>query len=130
MRAFAPREASLRTSASASGRVLYAASWMVQIPRGVDSLAAGVFVAGARAAGSSFGASVGVDAVAPVSTWGAVAGLGTVLARAPVAAAVLDVRGGGEEMTLGEPDDRPLGATVLGAGVAAVAVAVAAQCAP
>ena len=46
MRAFTPRDASLLTSRSASGRVLYAASWMVQIPRGADS----------RGAGSGFGA--------------------------------------------------------------------------
>ena len=51
MRAFTPRPDSFFTRRSASARVLYAASWMVQTPRG--GLAFGAVAFSERRAGSS-----------------------------------------------------------------------------
>src|SRR5215211_7819704 len=74
MRAFTPRVASLRTSCSASGRVLYAASWMVQMPRGADVLPAGAFAARSVAVDSFFDTAGGVDVDIVVSARDAVVG--------------------------------------------------------
>ncbi len=131
MRAFTPRAASLRTSASASGRVLYAASWMVQIPRDVDSLVAVSFLAEAFAAGMLRGAAVAVARVTVVSARGGIL-LGIAVANGGLAVgALLGVLLGvllvarpedAETPLLGEPDERTVGAVALAAGAVAAGV--------
>src|SRR5215207_2103964 len=88
MRACTPRAASLRTSASASGRVLYAASWMVQMPRGDGSLIAG-------SGSGADGVTVVVVLDAPVSERGAPVPAGTVGRGAPAAVVVVVGRADG-----------------------------------
>ena len=118
MRAFTPRAASLRTSVSASGRVLYAASWMVQMPRGAEALVAGS-LAGASPVGAFRPAAVGGVRVVVVSArrGGGVLGAAFTEAGAVAGTLLLTDVGGGDDETVGAPDDRTLAAT--GAGVAA-----------
>ena len=132
MRAFTPRAASLRTSASASGRVLYAASWMVQIPRDVDSLVAVPFVAGAFGAGTLRGAAAAVARGTVVSARGGIL-LGIAVANGGLAVgALLGARAEVAETPLGEPDERTVGAVALaaGAGVAGALTVAAGHLAP
>jgi hypothetical protein len=122
MRAFTPRVASFRTSASASARVLYAASWMVQMPRGAAPRVVGSFVEAAPVGAFRAAEAVGVRVVTVSLRRGGVVldvilvVLGAVVAGAgPVAGTLLGELGGGEDATAGEPDDRTPGMTVPGA---------------
>src|SRR6187551_726856 len=117
MRAFTPRAASLRTSASASGRVLYAASWMVQMPRGADPFVAGSFAAGTLALDALGDAVVLVVRPVVVSVRDGRLVFGVAPAGAGLAVGpLLDERGGGDDATVGDPEGRTLGVVVLGAG--------------
>jgi hypothetical protein len=127
MRAFTSRAASLRTSASASARVLYAASWMVQMPRGVDSRAAGSFAAGALAAGAVRGAVVAARVVAVSARAGSPALRDALAGVGFVAGSLLDARRDADDAPAGEPDVRTVGAAVLCPGAAVTgALAIAA----
>ena len=72
MRAFTPRPASFFTSCSASGRVLYAASCIVQMPRetGAAASAAAAFGALSSVAGAVFATALG-ELGADVAAFGA-----------------------------------------------------------
>src|SRR5687767_11565382 len=103
MRAFTPRAASLRTSASASGRVLYAASWMVQVPRGADSFVAGSFGPGELSVGAFRAAAVGIRVVTVSALRGGVPSV-ALDGAAPVVGTLAGALGGGEDAVVGEPD--------------------------
>src|SRR5690349_20698337 len=134
MRAFASRSASFFTSRSASALVLYAASWMVQIPRG--ALAAGVLALSAartRVAGALAGFVVSVRDVATADSGSSTraGGGGALCALLVPVAAPLVVRGAA--FTVSDrgaaPSDTPAGVTFVvddcAADGAAVAVVVA-----
>src|SRR5688572_17894538 len=120
MRAFTPRAASLRTSASASGRVLYAASWMVQRPRGADAFEAGSVGPGGVSVGAFRARAAGGVRVVTVSARRGDVMFGDPITGAElVAGTLLGELGGGDVAMLGDPDDRTVG--VLAAAVGLVA---------
>ena len=138
MRAFTSRAASFLTSRSASALVLYAASWMVQMPRG--ALAAGVLVLPAgrpRVAGALAGFVVSVRDVETADSGGAstfAGGVGALGDLIVFVAAPPVVRGAGFAVSGrgAAPRDAPAGVTFVvddgaatgAADGAAVAVAV------
>lgn len=138
MRAFTSRAASFFTSRSASALVLYAASWMVQIPRG--ALVAGVLALSAgraRVAGAFAGFVDSVRDVATADSGGSSAFAGGVGALGDLVGFVAPlpvVRGAGPTVSDrgAAPRDAPAGVTFVvddgaatgAADVAAVAVVV------
>ena len=130
MRAFTPRAESFFTSRSASTRVLYAASWMVQLPRATLAFGAlltsvvcrgftGV-LAGAVASARGVGTSV-LDGRRSVSFSGAEA-LVVALALPVVLGPVVDV--GAPADCTAAPRDAPAVVTLAAAGGVTVVVAV------
>jgi hypothetical protein len=151
MRAFTPFAASFFTSRSASAFVLYAASWMVQIPRGALFAGALALSAGrARSAGALAGLADSFRDVATVDSGSSMVVAGVDALGAPVvpdafdplvvaAAALPVVRGAWVAVAggTGAPRDAPAGVTfavdrgVAAGGVAGDAFAVAVeQCDP
>ena len=100
------------------------------MPRGADSLAAGAFAAGGSSVGALRDAVVVVRRVV-VSARVDRPVLGVASAGAEVfVGTLLDERGEADDATVGAPDDRTLGAVVLGAGVIAAEAVVAGHRAP
>ena len=126
MRAFTSRAASFFTSRSASALVLYAASWMVQIPRGAffaDALTLSArrprAAGSATGSGDSFRAADTADAFRDVDTADNgsstfATGVGALDAFVVPVAALPAVRGVGVALAgCGAPRDAPAGVTFV-----------------